>query len=32
MCGDVIEVNWLYCAVKFVMFGSAGSLDRADNR
>ena len=25
--GDVIEVNWLTGAVKFVMFGSAGSLD-----
>lgn len=25
--GDVIEVNWLTGAVKFIMFGSAGSLD-----
>ena len=25
--GDVIDVNWLTGAVKFVMFGSAGSLD-----
>ena len=25
--GDVIDVNWLTGAVKFIMFGSAGSLD-----
>ena len=25
--GDVIEANWLTGAVKFIMFGSAGSLD-----
>ena len=26
--GDVIEANWLTGATKFVMFGSAGALDR----
>ena len=26
--GDVIDVNWLTGANKFIMFGSAGSLDR----
>lgn len=26
--GDVIEVNWITGATKFIMFGSAGSLDR----